>query len=43
MLKIAYRLKKDRHKLSQDFCKFINPSMFILQDIIGHSEKERKL
>ena len=43
MLKIVYRLKKDRHTLSQTFCKFINPSMFILQDIIGHSEKERKL
>ena len=39
----SHRLKKDSHTLSQDFCKFINRLMFILQDITGHSEKERKL
>ena len=43
MLKIVYRLKKDSQILIQAFFKFINPSMFILQDIIRHSEKERKL
>ena len=41
MLKIVYRFKKDSQILIQAFFKFINPSMFILQDIIRHSEKER--